>query len=379
MSDPAGLGARLLAAVRAGTAPRPAKVAAAKGALPLTPAELIAAQVALAGDADAEVAAAASASLAALDAAAADLVVDDPEADEAALLFLASCPSRWPRASARLAASSALAGAALRPIAASALASALAALAANNRALDDDPELGRLLAENPALGGADRARLLDYLDEQRKRAGAEEKPEPIEETLAAAATPARDPFLAALGIDAEVEALLPQLGLDLGKLGDRSELMGETEDEDDLTLVAKLQRLNVGQKLRIALFGGREARTLLIRDSNRCVSTAVVKNPKFTAAEAESAANSRNVDQEVLRLVARHRDFSQVYKIQLALVRNPRCPLELAAGFTQTLNDRDLKLLLKNRNISEAVRRQAKRVVDMREARRRVRMPVTKH
>ena len=161
MSDPAGLGARLLAAVRAGTAPRPAKVAAAKGALPLTPAELIAAQVALAGDADAEVAAAASASLAALDAAAADLVVDDPEADEAALLFLASCPSRWPRASARLAASSALAGAALRPIAASALASALAALAANNRALDDDPELGRLLAENPALGGADRARLLD--------------------------------------------------------------------------------------------------------------------------------------------------------------------------------------------------------------------------
>ena len=60
-------------------------------------------------------------------------------------------------------------------------------------------------------------------------------------------------------------------------------------------------------------------------------------------------------------------------------MRNPRCPLELAAGFTQTLNDRDLKLLLKNRNISEAVRRQATRVVDMREARRRVRMPVTNH
>jgi uncharacterized protein YpiB (UPF0302 family) len=132
--------------------------------------------------------------------------------------------------------------------------------------------------------------------------------------------------------------------------------------------------MNVGQKLRRALFGTREERTVLVRDSNRIVAAAVVKNPKFTEQEAERVSTSKNVSDEVLRLIGRHRDFAKNYAIQHNLVRNPRTPIDLSMHFVSRLNDRDLKMLVKNRNVADAVRRQAKKVVTARESRRRVRV-----
>ncbi len=378
MTEELSLGARVLEAIRTGRANRNARLAAARGALPLTPAELLLVQVLLAADEDAEIADAARTSLDAYDAPTAEHLAADPATDVAVLEFLAASPNRWPVAARLLAASTRVSPRTLRVIAASSLGEALAILVTNNQALSGDAELGRLLSVNPALGGAERLRLLDYLDELGKR-----KPEEVEEEAPAdddiVLEPARDPFLAALGIDAEVERLLPELGLDMGALADRSELLGEAESEDEASLINRLQRMNIGQKLRVALFGGREERMVLIRDSNRLVSSAVVKNPKFTAHEAEAAANSRNVNTEVLRLVARHRDFGQTYSIQHSLVKNPRVPPDLQLPLVPVLNDRDLRLLLKNRNISEMVRRQAKKIIETREERRRVRLGPQKH
>jgi hypothetical protein len=43
------------------------------------------------------------------------------------------------------------------------------------------------------------------------------------------------------------------------------------------------------------------------------------------------------------------------------------------------LNDHDLKLMIRNRNLGEAVRRQAKKVHEVREDRKRVRVTPGKH
>jgi len=233
------------------------------------------------------------------------------------------------------------------------------------------PDLGARLRANPALPAGARTRLLDLLDELAKPA--------VREGDRSAATegeraPARDPFLAALGFDAEVEALLPQLDLDLGQLAERSELLGEGADEREANVIKRLAGLKIGQKMRVALFGNREERMVLIRDSNRAIAMAVLKNPQFGEEEAEAVANSRNVMQDVLRQIARHREFAKSYQVQHNLARNPRTPIEIAQNLVARLNDKDLKLLVKNRNVADAVRRQAKRVLDAREARRRVRL-----
>ncbi len=384
------LGQRLFTSLAEGTLPRPARLAAARGAPPLEPATLAALQVLLLDDGDDEVAEAARGSLAALGPDSARSLAEG-NAPEPALRWLAGEAHRFPEAAVALARrmdlSAGTAEVLLGTASEAGLGEVLEALSLNHEVLVRDPALARRLAETPALPPAARPRLLDLLDELEKdrdhgepsadrSAGTGEAPE---DGAGASPPPAKDPFLAALGVDAEVEALLPELGLDLGHLSDRSELLGEAANDEEERLIARLARLNVGQKLKVALFGTREERTILVRDSNRVVATAVVKNPKFTEQEAEAVSNSRNVCDEVLRLIARHRDFGQNYQIQHNLVRNPRCPVEISMNLVPRLNDKDLKLLLKNRNVSEAVRRQAKRILDAREARRRVRLRTGKH
>ncbi len=379
MTSPSGTGARIVAAVRAASAPRPARLAAARGALPLDPGDLVLLQVLLANDEDREIAESAEQSLSELDPETALALADDRETAPEVLGFLAAGAERWPAAAATLAGRRGLDPVCYRALAESSAAAPLDMLALNQEALAADPGLGTLLAANPSLPGQARARLLDFLDELAKESAPAAEPELPEGPVPDAPPPARDPFLASLGIDAEVEALLPQLDLDLGMLADRSELLGSVEEGDDLSLIVRLSKMNVGQKLRAALFGSREERGILVRDSNRLVSCSVVKNPKFTVTEADQVAKSRNISTEVLRLIARHRDFGKAYSIQKNLVVNPRCPADLALNLVAVLNDHDLKLMLRNRNIGEAVRRQAKKVFDVREERKRVRVTPGKH
>lgn len=359
-------------------APRPAKLAAARGALPLTPAELLTLQVRLRDDPDEEIAGAARVSLSELSASIADTLAVDEETPAELLSFLASEVNRWPQAGQALAMRAGVAAETLLLLASSSEPLSLAALALNQVALAGDARLGRALSVNPALPETSRTRLLDTLDELAKisaRSADTTRRDTEESTLPLA----KNPFLAALGIDAEVEALLPMLDLDIGELVDSSELVGGLEESDDESTFSKLSRMNVGQKLRVALFGTATERAILVRDSNRMIAAAVVKNPKFTEQEAEAVSKSRNVNEVVLRLIARHKDFGTSYSIQHNMVVNPRCPIDLSMTYLNRLNDRDLGLLLKNRNVSEAVRRHAKKLVDAREERRRVRSPGKKH
>lgn len=381
VSENPSLGHRILSAIRAGSAPRPAKLAGARGALPLTPGELLEVQILLAWDEDREIAQAAEESLGTVAPETATLLAADPETSLDVLGWLAGQPDRWPAASRILAGLRKLPIDASRTLARSQDPETLEILAQNHDLIAADPELGHLLLDNSFLAQGPRGRLLDFHDELAKLRvppTAEAETAPFLEE-APAAPPARDPFLASLGIDAEVEAMLPDLDLDIGQLAERSELLGELEEGDDAALFARISRMNVGQKLRLALFGSREIRSLLVRDSNRIVAAAVIKNPKFTANEAESVCNSRNVSSDILRMVARHREFSKLYSVQHNLVRNPRCPLEISLGYVSGLNDHDLRLLMKNRNISDGIRRQVKKTLEVREARRRVRIGPGKH
>lgn len=378
MNASAGPGARFVAAVRAGTAPRPSRFAAARGALPLDPGDLVLLQVLLTGDEDAEVASAATESLERLEPAiAAELARDETLAPEV-LDFLAPRAANWPEVPTTLAGRRGLDPRVYRQLAEGENGEALAILAVNQEALAVDPEMGRRLLENPALPGHAKSRLLDLLDEFSKEAAVAVSPGAELEAEGTGVPRARDPFLASLGIDAEVEALLPELDLDLEMLADRSELLGELEADDDASLILRLSKMNVGQKLRVSLFGTREERSILVRDSNRLVACSVVRNPRFSVSEAEQVSKSRNVLSDVLRLISRHRDFGSSYAIQRNLVLNPRCPADLAMNLVSGLNDHDLRLMLRNRNLRESVRRQAKKVFEVREERKRVRVMPTR-
>ena len=137
----------------------------------------------------------------------------------------------------------------------------------------------------------------------------------------------------------------------------------ETEKAEPKTqaLFAKILNMGVAEKVLLAFRGDRTARLLLVRDRNRLVCSAAIRNPRMTDTEAEMIAGSRNVEEEVLRIIGMKRDWMAKYNILIALCRNPRAPVGVVLSAINRLTLRDLKGLKDDKGVSEVVRATARR------------------
>jgi len=133
-----------------------------------------------------------------------------------------------------------------------------------------------------------------------------------------------------------------------------------------VTLIRQLMNMNARDRVKLARKGDREARSILIRDSNRIVAAGVINNPRITDHEVENIASMRTVSHEVLRLIALNRAWARSYTIIHHLCRNPRTPIPTAIGILPRIRTKDLQHISLNRNVSEAVRRQALRLAQAR-------------
>jgi hypothetical protein len=129
-----------------------------------------------------------------------------------------------------------------------------------------------------------------------------------------------------------------------------------------VSLIRRIMFMNTRDRMKLALKGDREARGILIRDSNKIVSSAVINNPRITDHEVENIAAMRTVSDDVLRQIALNRSWARSYPIIHNLARNPRTPIPTALNILPRIRTRDLKALGQNKNVSEAIRRQAYRL-----------------
>ena len=141
--------------------------------------------------------------------------------------------------------------------------------------------------------------------------------------------------------------------------------LGEIAPER-ISLVRRIMFMTVKDRVKFAMKGDRETRGILVRDSNKVVATAVIHNPRITDKEIENIAAMRTVSEEVLRLIGMNRAWTRSYSIIHNLARNPRTPMATAMNVLPRIQPKDLKALSDNRNISEGVRRQAYRLVQVR-------------
>jgi hypothetical protein len=141
-------------------------------------------------------------------------------------------------------------------------------------------------------------------------------------------------------------------------------LVDETGEEINLTISQRVSKLRTNQKIMLAIKGGKEERTLLIRESNRLIQVNVVRNGRITEGEIAYIAQMRTVNEEVLRIISLNREWMKKYPIMKAMVLNPRTPLPIAMNQMKRLIDADMKLLMKDRNVAEILRREAKRMLE---------------
>jgi hypothetical protein len=222
-------------------------------------------------------------------------------------------------------------------------------LVTNQSRLLAAPDIVESLFENPDLSTDIRRRADEFLEEfflKKEREEGEPLPEaeeaPEEAAPAAPAAPARS------------DAAPARAG-------------AEAEEEVSKDVLIRLTSLTVAQRIRVAFRGNREERLFLVRDTNRLVSTAVLKSPKTNEADAEAIANMKSVSEDVLRSIAHRREWMKKYSLMSAIVRNPRSPIDVTLALIPRLSARDQTTLSTDRNVPEAVRVTAKRIVQRRQ------------
>lgn len=198
-----------------------------------------------------------------------------------------------------------------------------------------------------------------------------------EVTRALASNPATaDATLMALAREGSSE-VLQQLALNTHRLAScpelreamlanpRAENDEETAEEEPLNQ-SKYQlslEMPVAEKIKTALTGDKEWRTIFLRDANKLVSGAVLKNPRITEGEVLAVARNRSANDELIRLILLNNEWLKNSEIRKALVVHPRTPLPKALRFMSVFTDKDLKNLAKSRNVSQVIVNNARRML----------------
>ncbi len=136
----------------------------------------------------------------------------------------------------------------------------------------------------------------------------------------------------------------------------------ETPDDEQkkVNITQRIMKMSVSEKIKLATLGNKEARTLLLRDSNKLVCLAAATSPRITDGEIHALANSRTVNADVLRLIYSSREYLKTYAIKISLVKNPKVPLPTALKMMYTLQEKDIKELSRDRNVPQTIQSQAK-------------------
>src|ERR1700721_1397725 len=122
------------------------------------------------------------------------------------------------------------------------------------------------------------------------------------------------------------------------------------------TLLQRLAKMSVSERVQFAFKGGSEARRTLIRDSNKVVQRAVLQSPRLTGQEVESFAGMSSLTDEILRLMAGTRPYRKNYAVVRNLLNNPKTPLDVSLHMLPMCNIMDLKKLTNNKNVPETLR-----------------------
>jgi hypothetical protein len=136
-------------------------------------------------------------------------------------------------------------------------------------------------------------------------------------------------------------------------------------EEKRMSLHQFVSTLSIGAKVKLALKGNKEARSILIRDSNKTVATSVLKSPRINESEVSQYASLKNVAEDVIRQICREPTWVKLYPVKWALVNHPKTPFTEALIYLKSLTVRDLQQVTKSKTVQVPVRKAAKELLNI--------------
>lgn len=139
--------------------------------------------------------------------------------------------------------------------------------------------------------------------------------------------------------------------------------VAENDEEKKRSIAGKISKMGVAEKIKLATLGNKEVRGILIKDTNKLVSTAVLKNPRITEGEIVKFSQDRNLPDDIIRLIANDRNWTQNYNVKLNLVLNPKTPVQISIKFLSSLGVKDLGSVAKSKNVPSQIATMARRIM----------------
>jgi hypothetical protein len=140
----------------------------------------------------------------------------------------------------------------------------------------------------------------------------------------------------------------------VGELGGLEDLA--VVKEKALTTLQEINSMGISDRIKLALTGSKTHRLILVKDSNKMVSLAVLESPKITTDEIIIMAKNKSIASDLIGRISKNREWIKNYPVIVELVQNPKTPVKSALSFINRLHIRDLKLLSHNKNTSPVIR-----------------------
>jgi hypothetical protein len=210
-------------------------------------------------------------------------------------------------------------------------------LAAHRELLDQHPELISAIIANPAAG-----RALKYQLGWKDHGLASESGSEPEDDL--------DEFV----------------DMNDGRSQEEIEALIEEADQEGLSKYQIALDLEVAEKIKLGLTGDKEWRSILIKEANKLVQGAVMKNPRISEGEVLTVAKNLTSSDELIRIILLNKDWIKNYEIRKALVTHPKTPLPKALRFVSSLSMKDVKNLARSRQVSRIIATAARKELDLR-------------
>ena len=126
---------------------------------------------------------------------------------------------------------------------------------------------------------------------------------------------------------------------------------------------ARIRKMPVAERFKLALRGNLEARNVLARDPLKLVQAAVLKNPRITIEEVLTLSKSRSVDGDLLRQLGSEKEWVRHYAVRQALVQNPKTPVTISLVLIRGMRERDIRMLARSKNVPGVIQQAARRTI----------------
>ncbi|MCZ7585748.1 MAG: hypothetical protein M5R36_21815 [Deltaproteobacteria bacterium] len=136
----------------------------------------------------------------------------------------------------------------------------------------------------------------------------------------------------------------------------------DLDGEQRESLQNRVNKMNVLNKMRLALKGNIEARNILIKSANRLIQECVLRNPRITVEEVIRLTKDKSQREELVRIISRNRDWTKNYAVIHHLCLNPKTPLEMALKYLHRLTAKDLANIARSKQVPGMLAVQARKL-----------------